>query len=293
MQSDFTGLITALITPFENGKVDFNSLENLLAYQTKGGVKNFVVNGTTSESPTLEQEEVKKIFQLIRSQIGSKGKILLGTGSNNTKKTIEFSKTAESWGADGVLVVTPYYNKPPQRGLIKHFTFVAEAIDIPVVLYNVPSRTNVSMTLETVEVLSKVKNIVGIKEATGLLEFTSQVVKACGNDFIVTSGDDLSCVDLIGQGSQGVISVISHLIPRELNVIIEQAKSDLLGAQQAYLAYKGLLEALYAEPNPMGVKMVLYQMGIIKSPELRLPMVAMEDRCAEKLKSEIRRLGIA
>ena len=175
---NFTGIITALITPFVEGKVDWNSFERLLDFQVEQDIDGFVVNGTTGESPTLSFEEIEKLVNLTRKKIEASGRsrtLIVGTGSNNTAKTIEMTQKAEALGADGALVVTPYYNKPPQRGLVKHFTKVAESTKLPILLYNVPGRTITSMSVETVKELSQVENIIGIKEATGDMKLGEEV----------------------------------------------------------------------------------------------------------------------
>jgi 4-hydroxy-tetrahydrodipicolinate synthase len=293
MKSDsFCGVVTALVTPFKNGAVDFSSLREIVHHQIKNGIFKFIVNGTTAESPTLDHHEVKEIYRFVRNEVGEKSIIVVGTGSNCTRKTIEFSKEAESWGADGLLVVTPYYNKPPQEGLVAHFSTVAQAVRIPLILYNVPSRTITAMTLETVGSLSKIENIIGVKEASGDIELSRQILKKSAKGFFVTSGDDFSCVELAVEGGRGVISVVSHLIPAELIEMMNAAVGGDARVKESFLKYSGLLKALYSESNPIGVKMALFKMGIIDSPEMRLPLVAMSSPATAGLVEEMKKLGL-
>lgn len=293
MKSDsFCGVVTALVTPFKNGAVDFSSLRKIVHHQIENGIFKFIVNGTTAESPTLDHQEVKEIYRFVRDEVGEKSLIIVGTGSNCTRKTIEFSKEAESWGADGLLVVTPYYNKPPQEGLVAHFSAVAQAVRIPLILYNVPSRTITAMTLDTLVSLSKIENIIGVKEASGDIELGRQISKMCAKGFFVTSGDDFSCVELAVEGGRGVISVVSHLIPAELMEMMNAAFEGDARVKESFLKYSGLLKALYSESNPIGVKMALFKMGIIESPEMRLPLVAMSSPATAGLVKEMKKLGL-
>ena len=289
----FEGIITALVTPFKNQKVDFNSLQKLVEWQLEQGVDGFVVNGTTAESPTLKPEEVVQIWQKVKSWVPEDFPLLLGTGTNCTRTTIENTKKAKELGASGALVVVPYYNKPSQTGLVEHFTQVANAAEgLPILLYNVPGRTVVSMNVDTIEKLSQLKNVVGIKEASGLIPFGEQIISSCTSEFTVTSGDDTSCIELIYSGGKGVISVISHLIPKELkNLSIKSREGDVVAIEE-YKKYEKLNELLFCEPNPTPVKMALYQMGIIETPEVRLPLVPMSQTNSEKLKSCLTQLGV-
>ena len=210
----FSGVFTALITPFKGGAVDWNSLKRLVHAQLDGGIKGFVINGTTAESPVLEESERDEIFRFIRKEVGTEFPLVMGTGSNSTAKTIRDTKRAQELGAAGVLVVVPYYNKPPQRGLFQHFQKVAECTSLPVMLYNVPSRTITRLELDTVVELSRISNIVGIKEASGDIGLAKNLVEQCEPGFLVTSGDDGSFIDLVGAGGRGIISVASHIMPR-------------------------------------------------------------------------------
>jgi 4-hydroxy-tetrahydrodipicolinate synthase len=289
----FKTVMTALITPFRDGEVDFSSLETLVRHQIKNGVQGFVVNGTTAESPTLTVHESELIFKAIRAMVGDNFPLIMGTGSNSTAHTIEASKRAEALGADGVLVVVPYYNKPPQRGLVQHFKAVANAVKIPVVLYNVPGRTITTMTPETIQELSRVQNIVGIKEASGDIAFAKDIVSKVGPEFIMLSGDDGTYVEFLNAGGHGVISVTSHIFPKEM---IEWTKLMANGktqeARDGIGKHAKLINHLFVEANPIPVKMALYQMGIIKSPELRLPMVTMAEDLAAKMKQEMIACGV-
>lgn len=284
---DFSGVFTALVTPFKKGELDEQSFRQLVRSQLAGGVSGLVVNGTTGESPTLQWDEVKRLFDWAREEVGSSVPLILGTGSNSTQKTIELTQEAGRWGADGALVVTPYYNKPPQRGLVQHFENVANQSEVPVLLYNVPARTIASLSLETILTLSRHPNIVGIKEATGDVNFGVEIMESTADDFLMTSGDDATCLDLIKKGGDGVISVMSNVIPQWLS----QAYTNLKGGREEVGAgweqVQKLIDGLYVEANPIGIKMALYLKGVIRSPELRLPLVQLGAENTEKLKAVI------
>jgi 4-hydroxy-tetrahydrodipicolinate synthase len=286
-------VITALITPFKDGEVDFASLENLVRHQVKDGVQGFVINGTTAESPTLTSKEQEEIFKAVRSWVGPQFLLIMGTGTNSTAHTEELSEKAEDLGADAILVVVPYYNKPPQRGLVQHFTEVAKSVSIPVLLYNVPGRTVTALSLESIQHLSRVQNIVGIKEASGNIEFAKTLSEKTNPEFVLLSGDDGTYVEFLKAGGQGVISVASHIIPKEMVLWKKQVDTGKYEeARVGIQKYSKLIDHLFVEANPIPVKMALYQMGIIKSPELRLPLVTMDEDLAQKMKQEMKALGV-
>lgn len=276
---NFKGVFTALITPFQNGQVDYESLERLVDFQLKNGVQGFVINGTTAESPTLTASEREKIFSFIKARVPKDFPLIMGTGSNSTAKTIEESKDAEKLGADAILVVVPYYNKPPQRGLLEHFKAVADATNIPNILYNVPSRTITFLELETIKKLSEHPNILGVKEASGDIEFAQQIRKACGESFLLLSGDDGSYDQFMAAGGDGTISVASHIIPKAM-----------LGRKAS--ENRDVIDMLFVEANPIPVKKALHLMGIIKSPECRLPLVTLAEAHTDKMKKLLKQKGL-
>lgn len=277
--SAIKGVITALATPFQNGKVDFPSLEKLVRHQLENGIDGFVINGTTAESPTLSQSECEEIFKKVRGWTPSGFPLIMGTGSYSTEKTREDSRAAEKLGADAILVVVPYYNNPPQRGLLEHFKTVASAVSIPTILYNVPSRTVRALELETIKKLSEHPQIVGIKEASGKIEFDAQIRAACGKEFLLLSGDDATYDEFMEIGGDGVISVASHVLPKVMK-------------RREVRKHLDLVNALFSEANPIPVKMALHLMGIFASPECRLPLVALSESMTEKLKVELRKEGL-
>lgn len=279
----FKKVFTALITPLKAGQVDYPSLEKLVAQQLAGGVEGFVINGTTAESPTLEWSEAAEIFRRVRAW-APKAPLVFGTGLNSTVKTIELTQKAAELGADAALVVVPYYNKPPQEGLFQHFKAVAEKSPIPIILYNVPSRTITALSLETIQRLSKVKNIIGIKEASGDIAFAKALRDACGPEFVLLSGDDGSYEEFLRAGGDGVISVATHVKPQEF------ADATRKGASLKNL--KGLIDVLFVEANPIPVKKALQKMGIIESAELRLPLVELSAAGWSKLEAEMRQTGL-
>ncbi len=275
----FKGVITALITPFEKGEIDYASLENLIDMQLKNKVAGFVINGTTAESPNLSKQEKKQIFEFVKSKVPKDFPLIMGTGSNSTEETIQASKEAEKMGADALLVVVPYYNKPPQRGLLEHFKAVADSVHIPTILYNVPSRTITALELDTIKKLSEHPKIIGIKEASGNISFASDIRKACGESFILLSGDDGTYDDFVKAGGDGVISVSSHIIPQAMD-------------QKKATEHKELIDLLFVEANPIPVKKALQLMKIIKSAECRLPLVELLDSNTQKLSKAMQNKGL-
>jgi 4-hydroxy-tetrahydrodipicolinate synthase len=269
----FTGVYTALVTPFYQGKIDFPSLENLITQQLGGGIAGFVVNGTTAESPTLTEDEAFELLTFVKGFVKDRAHIIFGSGSNSTEKTIQLSKKAQDKGAEGLLVVVPYYNKPPQAGLAAHFKKVAESVSLPIMLYNVPGRTVTSLSVDTIAELSKVKNIVGIKEATGNVDFGRQIILSTESDFIVSSGDDETALELKVVGGQGTISVCSHIIPQWMCRWFHQDYQNEFGEE--FLRIKPLISSLYITSNPIPVKAALKELGLIRSSEVRLPLCPM------------------
>lgn len=290
--AQFKGTWTALVTPFRNGDIDWSSLKKLVHNQLDAGIEGFVISGTTGESPTLTKEEKKNIFLFIKNEVSAHVPLMLGTGTNSTAETIEATREAESLGADAALVVVPYYNKPPQRGLFEHYKQVAQNTSLPIMLYNVPGRTVASLELETIKQLSEIKNIIGIKEATGNIEFGSKILSSCHKDFIVLSGDDGTTVELCYEGGHGVISVLSHIIPKEFKDLVDRAISKDKASIDDFKKYVELTKHLFSEANPIPVKAALQSMNIIENDELRLPLCKMDSDKRNVLENEMKRLAL-
>ena len=289
---DFSGVYTALLTPFKNGAIDWSSLKRLIKFQLDGGINGLVVNGTTGESPVITAAEKKELFAFVKAEVAGQIPLVLGTGTNSTADTVAATQEAEKWGADGALVVVPYYNKPPQRGLFAHFQKVAESSRLPILLYNVPGRTITRLELQTIEELSQIKNIVGIKEATGDVPFGRQIVQECGPDFLVTSGDDATYLELIGVGAKGVISVASHFMPKQFVDWCNRARKGDTSAQEDLLKYRDLILYTMVEANPIPVKMAMHLMGVIDTPEMRLPLVPLAEPYTAELKKKMQAAGL-
>lgn len=286
------GVVTALATPFLNGVLDAKSIERLVRHQLDNGVEGFVVNGTTGESPTLEWSEVETIYKLVRKISDEAVPIIVGTGSNCTKTSIEKNKKVAAWGADGILSVVPYYNKPPQRGLNAHFSAIADSTKLPIYLYNVPGRTVVSLGEETVGRLSGHANIVGIKEASGDIDFFKRLKQRTSEDFIFLSGDDSTCIDFLLAGGDGVISVVSHVIPKQLRELSDAARKGDASTEEVYMRYETLNRLLSIEANPIPVKAMLKLMGIFTSAEMRLPLLELEGDNLARVEAELDKLEL-
>lgn len=292
-RSDFNGIISALPTPFLNKKVDMTSLTKMVEFQLKNGINGFVVNGTTAESPTLSSDEVQQIYKRVREISGNKVPIILGTGSNSTDDTVEATRQAREMGADAALVVVPYYNKPPQRGLVAHFSEVASSCDLPVILYNVPGRTITSMTVETIAQLSKVKGIFAIKEASGDIAFDEKVKAAVPNDFVLLSGDDPTLLPFLKIGGAGVISVMTNLITAQSASWLALARAGKWSeAETDFARYRQLISLMYVEANPIPLKWMMYKAGLFASPEMRLPLVDLDSQHHAVITDEMKKLGL-
>ncbi len=291
-KSDLRGVITALVTPFKDGAVDKKSFAKLIRQQMDMGVDGFVVNGTTGESPSLQRDEVRTLLQMAKTESGGKVPIVVGTGSNSTAHTCEFSTEVCRWQPDALLVVVPYYNRPPQRGLREHFAQVARASSVPVLLYNVPSRTVASLDPETVIELSREPRIAGIKEASGDLTVLEKIKSGAPPEFTLLSGDDASFADFCARGGHGVISVSSHIIGAEMKETLARVlRGDAQAAGDYKARFAPLMKSLYCEANPIPVKMALHWMGVIESPEMRLPLTTLDEKFHGELKACLKSLG--
>lgn len=288
----FKGCGTAIITPFTEDGVNFEEFRKMIEFQISEGVDSIIVCGTTGESSTMTTEEKKETIKFAIDVAAKRIPIIAGTGGNCTKSAIEMSKYAESVGADAVLVVTPYYNKTTQAGLIAHYKAIAEAISIPVVLYNVPSRTGLNITPATCLELSKVENIVAIKEASGNISQVAEIASLCKDNLAIYSGNDDQVLPILSLGGVGVISVVSHLIPKDMHNMIENFfNGNIKEATRLQLNTLKLTSALFSEVNPIPVKAACNMMGFnVGAP--RLPLIEMSDAGKERLKTEMINYGI-
>lgn len=274
----FKGSYVALITPMhDNGDVDYPALERLIDFHIEQGTHGIVAVGTTGESPTLPFDEHVEVVRQTVKMVDKKIPVMAGAGANSTAEAIFLSQQMASVGVDGFLSVVPYYNKPQQAGMVAHFNAIADATDIPVVLYNVPGRTVADMQPETVAELAKHKNIVGIKDATGDLERLKEMQALVDSEFVFLSGDDATSCEFLCQGGHGVISVTANVVPNAIAKMCEAAlNDDQLLCREIDKPINALHTALFIEPNPVLPKWALYKMGMINSPNLRLPMVLPE-----------------
>ena len=289
--SIFTGAATALITPFTNDdKVDFDALEKLLDFQLKGGINALVVNGTTGEPNTMTHTERNSVIKFVIEKIDKRIPIIVGTGSNNTHTAIMYSEEAEEFGADAVLIVTPYYNKGTQNGLVAHYKAIADKINIPIIVYNVPSRTGINLLPETMAKLAGYKNIAAIKEASGNFRQMMDVVRLCGDKIDVYSGEDSLTYPCLAVGGKGIISVTSNIVPEYMaNITKEFFNGNIEKSRNMQLKIIDLMDSLFCEVNPIPIKTAAYLMGMC-SDYKRLPLTKMEK--IDRLKKSMQDFGI-
>jgi len=287
---EFRGVYTALVTPFSKGAVDYVRLEKLVESQIAGGVDGIIPVGTTGESPTLSVEEHLKVIEVVIKKAAKRCVIVAGTGANSTSEAIELTMAAKALGADATLQVTPYYNKPTQEGIYRHFSAVADTAGLPVFLYNVPGRSGVAITPETVARLSKNANIVALKEAGGSVDRVSQVRDAC--DITIFSGDDSLTLPMMSVGAVGIVSVASNIIPKELKQMVDAAAAGKLEqARQLHQKYYPLFRDLFIEANPIPVKTAMAMMGLLEE-EFRLPLCPISDANRVKLRATLEKCGL-
>ena len=288
----FQGACTAIVTPFSQRGIDYERLEKQLQAQIEGGVSAVVVCGTTGENATLSQDEhnelVRKTVNLCRGKL----KVIVGVGGNNTEQALRKAENAAAIGADGILMVTPYYNKTSQKGLVEHFSYVADRVEIPMILYNVPSRTGIGIHAETYRILAEHPNINGVKEASGDFSLIAKTRSLCGDALHIWSGNDDNTVPMMALGALGVISVASNIVPAVVSSLCALCLSgDFKGATELYCKYASLFSALFIETNPMPVKAAM-ELLQTDSGRVRLPLTEISEEHREQLKQELEKLGM-
>jgi len=271
----FEGTHTALVTPFRDGEIDEAALRRLIDEQVAAGIDGIVPCGSTGESATLSHDEHERVIKISVEQAAGAIKVIAGTGSNNTSEACRLTRAAADAGADGALLISPYYNKPTQRGHVAHYKAVAEAAGLPLIIYNIPGRTGVNIAPDTVAELANIPGVVGIKEASGSVDQWLRIFQLCPADFCVLSGDDAVTVPLMAMGGHGVIGVVSNLVPQRLKALVGAcAVGDYAEARKIHYRLLPLMQALFLETNPIGIKAALAMTGRIQD-ELRLPLTAL------------------
>ncbi len=283
----FSGAMTALITPFRDGRLDESRLKEQIERQIKGGVSGIVPVGTTGESPTLSVQEHERVIEIAVEVANKRVKVIAGTGANATSEAIELHRHAKQVGADAGLSVNPYYNKPSQEGLYRHFMAINDAVDLPIVLYNIPGRTGITMSAQTVARLHKAGNFPCIKEATGSMDLASEIQSLC--DITIVCGDDSLTLPLMSIGGTGVISVVSNLLPDKVSEMVKAfAKGDALGAAQIHHDLFPLVKSIFLDGNPVGIKYAMKLAGL-DTGEMRLPLVEANDATKAAIETNIKK----
>lgn len=286
----FIGSAVAIVTPFTDEGVDYQALSDLIEFQIKGGSDAIVVCGTTGEASTMPDDEHIAVIKFAVEKINKRVPVIAGTGSNDTRHAIELSKAAEAVGADALLSVTPYYNKAMQKGLYEHFKIIANNVKIPIILYNVPSRTNLNLNPETIKALSEIDNIIAVKECN--LGQVGDVVNLCSEDFSVYSGDDNMVLPVLSLGGKGVISVMANIIPQDTHNMVEKFfQGDINGAIKLQLQTLNLIKALFSEVNPIPIKAAVNLLGY-KAGQCRMPLTEISDHNLEVLRTEMKAYGL-
>ena len=289
----FKGSIVAIVTPFKNGKIDEKAYRKLIEFQINSGTSAIVPAGTTGESSTLSYEEHDRIIEITIEQVNKRIPVIAGTGSNSTQEAVMLTQYAAKAGADASLQVAPYYNRPTQKGLYEHFKAIANSVEIPIILYNIASRTGVNIEPETIAKLSRdCRNIVGVKEASGNLEQMSRIRQLCPQDFALISGDDSLTLPVLGIGGTGIISVVANIVPKDVaDLVAEFERGNIKKAQEMHYKLLPLIKAIFIETNPIPVKTAMGLLGMCE-PDLRLPMCAMSPENLEKLKIALKDYGL-
>ena len=286
----FTGSIVAMVTPFKDGEVDYDKLGELVEYHIANGTNAIIPCGTTGESPTLTHREHGEVVGKVIEVANGRIPVIAGTGSNNTSEAVSMTSHAKEAGADGSLLITPYYNKPTQKGIYEHYKAILEEVDIPIIVYNVPSRTGVSISPETVARLAEFDNIVAIKEATGDIDQASQILNMC--DITVLSGDDSLTLPIMSIGGKGVVSVLANILPREVSELTSSfLKGDIENAQRLHNRFFPVCKAMFIETNPIPVKTAMKLLGRLNG-EMRLPLCDMSEEHESQLKKVLEENGI-
>ena len=288
----FSGSLVAIVTPFKNGAFDETTYRELIEFQIANGTHGIVPCGTTGESATLSHEEHERVVALTVEVVNRRVPVIAGTGSNATDEAIAFTAHAKRAGADGALLITPYYNKPTQEGLYQHYAAVARAVDLPLILYNIPGRTSVNMTPATIARIAKLPNVVGIKEGSGSLGQVSEIIHQCGDDLTVLSGDDPLTLPMMALGAKGVITVTANVAPKDMAAMVNAALAgNFAGARASHFKLASLFSALFYETNPIPVKEALAMMNKIE-PELRLPLTPLSSDNRERLRQVMKDTGL-
>lgn len=286
----FSGCIVAMVTPFKDGKVDRKKVEELVNFHLREGTEGIVPCGCTGEAATLSHQEQKEVIKQVVEIVDHRLPVIAGTGSNNTREALDLTRFAQEVGADGALLITPYYNKPTPRGLYLHYSKIAQEVDIPIMLYNVPSRTGINLPPDTVAELYEINNIVAIKEASGSLEQISKIRSLC--DITILSGDDSLTLPILSVGGEGVVSVVANIVPRDMVELVKSfLQGDIRKAEKLHYKLFPLCKAMFLETNPIPVKTAMGLLGMIE-PELRLPLSPLSEDNLSLLQKVLRDYGL-